>query len=154
MSIQDNTKLARSIFDLYNKRDFDAAVALVTEGHEAHDFAMGEILHGRDGLRKDFQRWATAFPDSAVEVRTIYPTDDGVVVEFLGRGTHKGALETPTGSIAPTNKKVELPFCQVMQIRGGRITTSNRYWDSATLLRQVGLAPEMGSTPAASGSRK
>lgn len=161
MPAQDNAKLARSMFDLYNKRDFDAAIALVTDGHEGHDFAMGEIIHGRDGLRKDFQRWTTAFPDSVVELRTVHPTDDAVVVEFIGRGTHKGSLETPTGKIAPTNRKVELPFCQVMQIRNGKITASNRYWDSTTLLRQVGLAPELGASATAgtagtagAGSRK
>src|SRR6185437_2173853 len=152
MPAQDNTRIARSVYDAYNKRDFNAAAKLASEGYEAHDMAMGEIMHGPDGGKKDLERWATAFPDSRADIVHLGATDDGAVVEFTGRGTHTGSLDTPMGPIAATNKKVELSFCDVMEIHNGLITSQRRYWDANTLLRQLGLVPEQTTAPAGGGN--
>lgn len=153
MPAQDNARIGQGIFEAYNKRDFDAAAKLVSEGHEAHDMTMGEILHGPDGVKTDLERWARAFPDSSVEIVRAGATQEGAVVEFTGRGTHTGPLDTPTGSIPATNKKVELSYCVVMEIRNGLITSQRRYWDANTLMRQLGLAPEQAAVPAAGAKR-
>lgn len=153
MPAQDNTRIARGVYDAYNKRDFNAAAKLASEGFEGHDMTMGEIMHGPEGVKQDLERWAKAFPDSKADIVRIGATEDGVVVEFTGHGTHTGPLDTPAGPIAATNKKVELSFCDVMEIRNGLITSQRRYWDANTLMRQLGLAPEQAATPAAGVKR-
>lgn len=44
--------------------------------------------------------------------------------------------------IPPTNLKVEVPFCAVVNIRGDRLYHEHISWDQGTVLRQLGLLPE------------
>lgn len=42
----------------------------------------------------------------------------------------------------PTNKKVEIPFTAVVNIRGDRLYHEHIAWDQCSVLRQLGLLPE------------
>lgn len=42
----------------------------------------------------------------------------------------------------PTNKKAEVPFVGVVNIRGDRLYHEHIWWDQGTALRQLGLLPE------------
>lgn len=42
----------------------------------------------------------------------------------------------------PTNKKVEIPFTAVVNIRGDRLYHEHIAWDQSSVLRQLGLLPE------------
>jgi steroid delta-isomerase-like uncharacterized protein len=148
MSASDNAAAARSINDAYNARDFEAAAALSAPDAEWRNVATGQILHGPDGARQFLQAWATAFPDSEVETTTVVADDDGVAMEFIGRGTHSGPLASPTGDIPPTGKHVETPFVQMLQFRDGKITRARLYFDLARMLQQLGLV-SMGATASA-----
>jgi ketosteroid isomerase-like protein len=65
--------------------------------------------------------------------------EEGVVVEFRGRGTHTGPLANPAGDIRATGRKVDIPFCQVYRLKGGKIVSSRLYFDTATMMGQLGL---------------
>lgn len=43
----------------------------------------------------------------------------------------------------PTNQRLEVPFTSVVNIRGDRLCHEHISWDQATLLRQLGLLPEV-----------
>lgn len=45
--------------------------------------------------------------------------------------------------VPPTNKPLEVPFTSVVNIRGDRLYHEHIAWDQATLLRQLGLLPEV-----------
>jgi steroid delta-isomerase-like uncharacterized protein len=151
MSAHENAKLAQIPYEAYNDRDFDATARVLSEGFESHDMTTGEIFHGSEGMRRYMEHWAAAFPNSRIEIRHVAASDEGATVEFTGRGTHTGPLETPTGPIAPTNRLVEVPFCDVLEIHSGKITSLRSYWDSGTMLRQLGVTHEMA--PAAGTTR-
>ena len=139
MSAQDNAKLARTIYDMYNQRDIDGMVAPVAAGAEIVSVPTGMTLQGPEGFRQYVQGWATAFPDSKIEVGNVIAGDEGAVVEFRGSGTHTGPLLAPTGEIPATGKPVNIPFCDVMQIKDGKITSIHSYFDAATMMGQLGL---------------
>lgn len=42
----------------------------------------------------------------------------------------------------PTNRKVEIPFNAVVNIRGDRLYHEHITWDQGSVLRQLGLMPE------------
>lgn len=46
----------------------------------------------------------------------------------------------------PTGKLLEVPFTAIVNIRGDRLFHEHIAWDQATLLRQLGLLPEVGSS--------
>jgi hypothetical protein len=64
-------------------------------------------------------------------------------IEGTFHGTHKGALESPNGSIPATQKPVVMPFCIVARMNDdGLIIDAREYYDAVTLMLQLGIMPE------------
>ncbi|HWZ60837.1 MAG TPA: ester cyclase [Gemmatimonadaceae bacterium] len=136
----DNARLGRKIYEeIWNQRDFDALMRSATNDCEVTAIPFDQTLRGQSGYRQWGESWATAFPDGRVEIKRVMATDDAVVLEFIGRGTHTGPLSTPSGTIPPTGKTVELQLCDVLEIRDGGVRRARSYFDAATLMRQLGI---------------
>lgn len=141
MSALENAKVIRAHFDAVNQR----RIAQVAETINASDAAWtsvpaGMTFRGPAGYKQFLDVWLTAFPDARVEVESISAGDDFAVAEFRGVATHTGPLRTPSGEIPGTGKTIDLPFCEVYRLAGGRITSCRLYFDVMTLLRQIGVA--------------
>ncbi len=139
MPANDTASLVRQIYTAYNDRQFDRAVEVVAQDFVWTDPSIGETLNGPEGQRQYMQTWATAFPDSRVEVVNIIANDNSAVVEFIGRGKHEGTLKTPVGDIPATGKNVEVHFCDIHEVRNGKIARSRTYFNAAALFRQLGV---------------
>jgi steroid delta-isomerase-like uncharacterized protein len=136
---QGNEALVRALYDAFNDRDFDRWLESVTRDIEIVNVATGETFRGTEGQRQYQQNWAAAFPDGRAEITKVIDGGDSVAVEFTGRGTHSGPLRGPAGEIAPTNRRAAVSFCDVHEIRGGKIARTRTYFDAATMMRQLGL---------------
>jgi len=145
MTIRDNVAALVQIgYDAYNDHSFDAhwlerASAVVGVECEVVDVPSGAILHGPEGLKQFLLGFSTAFPDSRVEIINLSATEDGAVVEFVGRGTHTGPLHTPVSDIPPTGRPFELHFCDVYKVEHGKIVRHSTYYDALGLLQQLGV---------------
>ena len=139
MSAQENARIAKVSYEAFNARDFDRAAALVSKDSEWLNVPLGMTLHGQEGYRQVVQGWATAFPDSRIEIGSMIASEEGVVTEFRGRGTHTGPLASPAGEIPATGRSVDIPFCDVLRIKDGKIISAHTYYDAATMMRQLGL---------------
>ena len=93
----DNADLARSLYDAWNRRDFDAQADATAADGKIHVVGSGDTYEGPDGSRKYNTMWADAFPDAAITVDRVIPAGDMVVVEFTGRGTHTARSGHPHG---------------------------------------------------------
>ena len=149
MTAQDNVAFARSQVELFNSHQsdpawLDKAVAALAEDFEQTDVPSGQTTHGPEGFRQFNLFFAEGFPDGRVEITNVFATEDQVAVEFTGRGTNTGPLHMPTGDVPPTGRYAELRFCNVLQIKNGKITRSHLYYDLMTMLQQLGLVPAMG----------
>ncbi|KAF3760699.1 hypothetical protein M406DRAFT_282494 [Cryphonectria parasitica EP155] len=67
---------------------------------------------------------------------------DRIVDEFIFKFTHDQVIDWILPGIPPTNKKVEVPFVAVVNIRGDRLYHEHISWDQGSVLRQLGLLPE------------
>lgn len=134
----DIAAIGRTLLDAYNTRDFDRLDAVIAPDGQYRDIATGETLRGADGMKRYQRAWATAFPESKVELTSLVGCGDTVTMEYVGRGKHTGPLTTPQGTIAPTGRSVELRLCDVLTVRGGRIVDGRTYYDVASLMRQLG----------------
>lgn len=141
MSSQDYGAITRLSYDAYNNRDFDRAASLVAENLEFTVVASGETVRGPEGIRQLLQGWATALPDSKVEITNLFAADDRVCIEFIVRGTHTGLMRGPAGTIPPTGRRVEQRFCDVFTCKDGKIVAGNSYFDATNLMAQLGLMP-------------
>jgi carboxymethylenebutenolidase len=76
-----------------------------------------------------------------------------VVDEMIMRFTHTIRMDWLLPGIAPTGKRVELPFAVVVQFEGDKVAHEHVYWDQASVLVQVGLLdrtlPVLGGETAA-----
>jgi len=141
MASQDNARLARELYEAFNDQDFDRALEMATEDVEVVDVASGQTFHGWEGFRQFMEGWKTMAPDGQVEVTAQLPGEEGVTNENVFRGTHTGPLATPTGAITATGHSFEVPFVEVWRIREGKVASIHAYFDSATLMQQLGVVP-------------
>jgi carboxymethylenebutenolidase len=62
-----------------------------------------------------------------------------VVDELIARFTHSIRIDWLLPGIAPTGKRVELPFVVIVQFEGDKVAHEHLYWDQASVLVQIGL---------------
>jgi len=149
MSTQDTVALVRSPFDLYNSHQSDPdwlekLQAVYPADSTFTNVPLGVTLPGSEGVKQQVLFLAGAFPDSSVEITQVIATEDQAVVEFTVRGTNTGPLHLPTGDVPATGRSLELRCCSVFQIRNGKIVSEHIYYDTMTMLQQLGLVPAMG----------
>ncbi len=79
--------------------------------------------------------YMNAFPDLELDVKNIYTVGNVVVAEFICQGTQKGKIM----DIAPTGRKIELPVCDIVEVRDGKIYAEREYFDAAAMMHQLGV---------------
>jgi ketosteroid isomerase-like protein len=52
----------------------------------------------------------------------------------VGRGTHDGTTRGLAGEIEPTNRSVDVYFCDIYHIRDSRIAQARTFFDAATMM--------------------
>jgi steroid delta-isomerase-like uncharacterized protein len=142
----DNATLVRSLYEAWNDRNFDAAADATASDAKIEIVGTGDVFEGPEGTRRYNEGWANGFPDGRITVDNLIVAGDTVVVEFTGRGTHTGTLETSMGPIPATGRSVTLKLCDVLELSGGKITTHRNYFDTGSLMAQLGLAAEHTAT--------
>lgn len=140
MKASDNANVARTFHEAWAERNPDKGAAVIADDCIFVDVPRAEIQHGPEGYRNDYERWRTAFPDGTVKITNVIAEGEWVVVEFTNSGTNTGPLRTAIGDFPPTNRKIEVQYCSVMQIKNGKVTSGRDYYDVTTILRQLGLS--------------
>lgn len=131
----------RSLYEAFQDRSFEQASALFADEAEITNVATGDSYRGREGYLQYARAWAAAFPDLRVEVLRYEETDRWALAEYVFRGTHTGALISSGGFVPPTWAQVDLRLCDTVEVQDGKISRLHSYFDSATMLRQMGLFP-------------
>ncbi len=140
MPAEGNAKLARDIYDLFNRLEFDQVLALATEDVEVFLVPFDLTLSGPEGLRAFMMGFKVPFPDLEVTVVQQVADGDHVVNECTWNGTHTGPLQSPKGEIPPSGKRVSAArFCEVWTFRAGKLARLVNYQDVSTWLRQLDL---------------
>ncbi|GAC1533546.1 MAG: hypothetical protein NVS2B7_00820 [Herpetosiphon sp.] len=145
----ENAATARAVYDAFNHDDFDRALSYMSDDAEVAVYPQGLSLRGRAGFREMMQRHKAPWPDGRVEVLRQLAADDGVTNECLYHATHPAPLPMPDGStVPPTNRTLELRFCEVWRFKDGKIVSLDNYGDNLPLLQQLGLMPTAEQTTA------
>jgi steroid delta-isomerase-like uncharacterized protein len=139
MQNDENSLIARKVHEVWADRKPEQGAALIAEDCEFLDVARREIIRGPEGFLHDYKRWRTAFPDGTIEVTKTIASGEWAVVEYLNRGTNTGPLRSAVGDFPPTGRKIEVQYCDVMQIRNRKVIGGRCYYDVSTILRQLGM---------------
>ncbi len=146
MTAQETVARARAQLETYNSHPsdpawLDKALAGIAEDAEFTDVPTGRTFRGPDGYRQSILTFTEAFPGSQLEITNAFGTEDEVVIEYVGRGTHKGPLHLHSGQHIPaTGRSAEARFCNVYKFRNGKVISVHTYYDLRTMLQQLGVA--------------
>jgi steroid delta-isomerase-like uncharacterized protein len=120
-----------------NRLDFDVTIA--TFDHPRYELVgTGQVFDGEEQVRAYYAASRAAFPDQRNEIHTLRHTDDAVIVEFDLLGTHLGDF----AGFAPTGRTFRCRMAAIFEFDGDRIVCERIYFDSGTILRQLGLIPK------------
>ena len=135
----DNVTIAKTFHEAWAECDPDKGAAVIADDCIYVDVPRNEIQKGPDGYRKDYERWRAAFPDGTVEITKVSADGDWVVIEFTNSGTNTGPLKSAIGEFPPTNRKIEVKYCSIMEIKDGKVVSGRDYYDVNTILHQLGI---------------
>jgi len=131
---QARLSVVRDHMEAENHLDFDAAIA--TFDHPRYELVgTGQVFDGPDEVRGYYSASRAAFPDQRNEIHSLRAADDAVITEFDLLGTHEGEF----AGFAATGRAFRCRMAAVFEFEGERIVCERIYFDSATILRQLGL---------------
>ena len=118
MSIEDNKRLVRRLYEETDKQNFAAMDEFFSVDLIDHDPPpIPNLKPGLEGIKQAFKVFATAFPDGTHAIHDLIAEGDRVVVRVSGIGTHKGEFK----GIPPTGKPVEMTGIVIYRIERGKI---------------------------------
>jgi steroid delta-isomerase-like uncharacterized protein len=129
--------VVREHMESENRHEFD--VTLGTFDHPRYEIVpTGDVYDGPDEVMRYFEETRTAFPDQRNELIALHHADDAVIAEANLLGTHLGSLR----SLPPTGRAFTCRILAIFEFESGRdgIVCERVYFDSATILRQLGIA--------------
>ena len=134
---KDNrSDLVQKEFAAWNAHDADKVASFYTDDVVYEDVAFGLKAHGHEELRKMARDFFAAVPDLKLEVVRNTSMGRGGSVEWIFSGTDVGLYKT--------GKKFSVRGASVYELRGSKFSSNRDYYDSASIMRQVGL---LSTTP-------
>ncbi len=134
----DNERIIRQAYEVAERQDGEGFAAMFSEGGYLLDVPAGRRYVGKE-IAGMIGQFAGAFPDIHRELGKFVVSGDTVVVELSLNGTHTGPLVLPFGTIAPTNKAIEVPCAYVFVLEDGKIVSFHCYNAASVLLAQIGV---------------
>lgn len=117
----------------WNSHSPDKMIPLFTADIFYEDVAFGEVSHGSDELRKFAVSEFEGVPDLELKLLRANIHDGHGTIEWTFSGTDKGVFNT--------GKKFSVRGVSVIDVRDGKISRNLDFYDSAKIMRQVGLLP-------------
>ena len=131
-------EIAKAAVNAYNDKDWSKAKDMLAADVVYDEKGTHRRIQGAGQIFEAWQGWAKAFPDSKATFVREFASGDTAVLELVWKGVHTGPLPTPTGIIPASNKPVEFPACEVVQVEGGKVKSVSHYFDMLTMLTQIG----------------
>src|SRR5262249_5811738 len=125
----------------FSARSADEALATMAADPHVNHVPLMIGGRGRAELRDFYaNHFLNQIPPDLEMVPVSRTVGQGRVVDdLIMRFTHSIRLDWLLPGIAPTGKRVELPFVVVVQFEGDKLAHEHIYWDQASVLVQVGL---------------
>jgi steroid delta-isomerase-like uncharacterized protein len=128
-------QIVREHMESENRHEFDRT--LETFKHPRYELiASGEVIDGTENVARYYQETRAAFPDQRNELIELHHSDDAVIVEFDLLGTHEGSFR----GLPPTGRAFRCRMAAIFEFEGDGLVSERVYFDSATILRQLGIA--------------
>ena len=142
LTTDEIVKIAREQVDAFNNGDWERMRGLLASDSRYDELGTQRKIEGPEKIVELFKVWKAAFPDGAGTVTSAVSSANKVALEVTWKGTHSGPLVTAEGTIPATGKRQETPAALFYTVEGNKIKESRHYFDSMTLLKQIGAQPK------------
>ena len=133
------------VVQLYNAGDLEGIVNSFTE--DGVLVTPDGTFEGRAAIRESSRRDIAAFPERTVTMDVIVEQGDTIADEFTWVAVNSGPLVMPDGTeLPPTGKRIEVKGMELLRMRDGKIAVHHMYWDSMTVVQQLGRLPDGANT--------
>lgn len=136
MSTEANKQTIRDFFEqVWNRRDeaaIDRFIAADAAGNDP-DFGIG-----REGFKRQWRQWQTAFPDLHFAIEEMIAEEDTVVARWTLTGTHRG----PFLGLEPTGETIRVSGMSLDHLQDGVLVSGFDGWDNLGLRQQLGMILE------------
>ena len=132
-SAKSEPTIATQWIAAWNSHDPNKMLPLFTDDALYEDVAFGSVNHGKTELQKFVADEYEGVPDLELKLlRADFRGNHGTI-EWTFSGTDKGVFKT--------GKKFSVRGVSVIDLRDGKISRNLDFYDSATIMRQVGILP-------------
>jgi steroid delta-isomerase-like uncharacterized protein len=115
-------------------QEFDRTLATFS-GHPHYEImATGQVFDGDDEVMGYYRTTRTAFPDQRHDNVRFHVADDAIIAEFDLLGTNLGEFY----GLPPTGKVFRVPVIAVFFFEADHIVNERIYFDTTSLLTQIG----------------
>jgi steroid delta-isomerase-like uncharacterized protein len=135
-------KIARKQVDAFNSGDWELLRGTLASDSRYDELGTQRKIEGPEKIVELFKVWKAAFPDGAGTVTSAVSSANKVALEVTWKGTQTGPLESAEGTIPASGKRQETPAAIFFTFEGNKIKESRHYFDSLTLLTQIGAEPK------------
>lgn len=137
-------------------RDVDATMATMTASPYLNHVPVQTGGYGRDSVRDFYARYFVGHwpADTTIEPISRTVGQSRVIDELVMSFTHDIEIPAILPGVAPTGRRVRLPFVVIVGFEGDKVAYEHIYWDQGSMLAQIGLIdaarlPVTGSEQAA-----
>lgn len=141
----DNVEFGKRHLEAYNANNWDEYKSQLADNVKYEEPATRTSASGKDNYVEAVKRWKSAFPDTKAQILSAFGAGDTVICEVEWTGTHTGPMESPLGTIQPTNKRGSVKAVLVTRIANGKVAEVHHYFDLMTILAQTGVLAKLGA---------
>ncbi len=134
-----NLHAVADVLRFWNAHDIPGVLTYYNDDITWYNIATAEVFQGKEAVRGYLTRLLAAFPDLRFEVNHKIARGKNVAEQWVIRGTHRGTFM----GIPPTGQRVEIPGMSMLEMRDGKFLSDHFYFDSGTVMRQLGLLPPL-----------
>lgn len=124
----------RLVDEIINDGRFDLLTEIVHPDYR-YEGPDGERLDGPDELALLVASYRAGFSDFHVTITSVVADDDRVAATMTMTGTHDGEFD----GVPATGRRIDLPVAVFSTIADGRIVDEREFYDTGTMLAQLGL---------------
>ncbi len=139
MSEQEVLKIARETVEAFNTGDWERLKSSLAPD-VVYDEVVGTPRHmeGAGQVVESFQEWKKAGPDGIGTITKEVVSGNTAVLEVTWTATQNGPLVTPARTIPPSGQPWKVEAAQVITVKDGKIKEVHQYFDTMSLLQQIG----------------
>lgn len=135
----DPETFVRNAYAIAERMDLEGWKSLFADDGVFIDESIKTTYRGPAEWDYPLRKYHTAFADMHRELYDFWSVGNTVFVRLALQGTQTGPLETPSGTIPPTGKRMDAPCADIWELENGKIKKFDCYPEGSVILTQLGV---------------